>query len=297
MSTFKKAYAFVKKHWGSDDDVLPSDLNRYEDGIDDLYSVTNQTNTNIGNLSNLLSQAKSNIVTAINEIVTNLQSEIETRGNTDTELDRKINVLYTNGFNGEYRHYDGDLTDLNDFTTLGKFEIVKDLSTIKNLPVNASGLVRFSIVVEKRISNVYRQEIHFKSTPFFNRSFYRDTLDNGDWGEWAEVATTTKTDISSLLNGWTCNASFPNVVIQKTGNIATMTAVLQDGVKTAGTQLCVLPAGYRPTQGFKALMVAYADASLVNQEMVRVSIGTGGTITIDTPFTQKYLSINLTYPV
>lgn len=110
-------------------------------------------------------------------------------------LTQQINVLYTNGFNGEYRHYDGDLTDLNDFTTPGKFEIVKDLSTIKNLPVNTSGLVRFSIVVEKRISNVYRQEIHFKSTPFFNRSFYRDTLDNGDWGEWAEVATTTKTDI------------------------------------------------------------------------------------------------------
>lgn len=93
MSTLKKAYAFVKKYWGSDDDVLPSDLNRYEDGIDDLYSVTNKTNTNIGNLSNLLSQAKSNIVTAINEIVTNLQSEIETRGNTDTELERQINVL------------------------------------------------------------------------------------------------------------------------------------------------------------------------------------------------------------
>lgn len=114
---------------------------------------------------------------------------------------KQINVLYTNGFNGEYRHYDGDLTDLNDFTTPGKFEIVKDLSTIKNLPVNTSGLVRFSIVVEKRISNVYRQEIHFKSTPFFNRAFYRDTLDNGDWGEWAEVATTTKTDISYTLNG------------------------------------------------------------------------------------------------
>lgn len=39
MSLLQKAYAFVKKHWAIDDDVYPEDLNRYEDGIENLYEV------------------------------------------------------------------------------------------------------------------------------------------------------------------------------------------------------------------------------------------------------------------
>lgn len=290
MGVLQQAYTFVKKHWSTDDDVFPDDLNRYEDGIDDLYSVTNQTNTNIGNLSNLLSQAKSNIVTAINEIVTNLQSEIETRGNTDTELERKINDL--SNTKSEYigKAFVSDEILLDATYPIAYCGSVGNSSTMPN-----TGQFRVQYIPYFANNEGYSVQIAWGVVT--NSGLWYRVASGTRWEKWESFSTTTKTDISSLLNGWTCNASFPNVVIQKTGNIATMTAVLQDGVKTAGTQLCVLPAGYRPTQGFKALMVAYADASLVNQEMVRVSIGTGGTITIDTPFTQKYLSINLTYPV
>ena len=53
MGVLQKAYAFVKKHWSTDDDVFPDDLNRYEDGIEDLYSRATEQDKQINVLSSL----------------------------------------------------------------------------------------------------------------------------------------------------------------------------------------------------------------------------------------------------
>lgn len=224
MSTLKKAYAFVKKYWGSDDDVLPSDLNRYEDGIDDLYSVTNKTNTNIGNLSNLLSQAKSNIVTAINEIVTNLQSEIETRGNTDTELESKINVLssdLTNLQKLKAPNARGTSTKPSDYINTFKVTGLKTgaecgldgkESFVHVFGINAwadttAGVVEFLVGETGKLYKRYRKN-------------------NTEWEQPIELATTSKTDILVAPNtGYTItfnksckinNIAYINVRVKKT---------------------------------------------------------------------------------
>lgn len=217
MSTLKKAYAFVKKYWGSDDDVLPSDLNRYEDGIDDLYSVTNKTNTNIGNLSNLLSQAKSNIVTAINEIVTNLQSEIETRGNTDTELERQINVLSTDRGYKDTKLVPNN-TDFNTITDNGIYWA--NAWVHKNIPTLQDG-TRLNGVI-----NVYFADSTVYQFFHSNKGKWFREKNAEEWTEWQQVATTTKTDILVAPNtGYTItfnksckinNIAYINVRVKKT---------------------------------------------------------------------------------
>lgn len=51
MGVLQKAYAFVKKHWAIDDDVYPADLNRYEDGIEELYNRATEQDKQIEVLS------------------------------------------------------------------------------------------------------------------------------------------------------------------------------------------------------------------------------------------------------
>ena len=51
MGVLQKAYTFVKKHWSTDDDVYPNDLNRYEDGIEELYNRATEQDKQINVLS------------------------------------------------------------------------------------------------------------------------------------------------------------------------------------------------------------------------------------------------------
>lgn len=184
MGVLQKAYTFVKKHWSTDDDVFPDDLNRYEDGIDDLYSVTNQTNTNIGNLSNLLSQAKSNIVTAINEIVTNLQSEIETRGNTDTELERQINVLSTDRGYKDTKLVPND-TDFNTITDNGIYWA--NAWVHPNILTLADGTRLNGVVHVMQADGVVYQFFHSNKG-----KWYREKYSTG-WTNWQQITTNNET--------------------------------------------------------------------------------------------------------
>ena len=184
MGVLQKAYTFVKKHWSIDDDVFPDDLNRYEDGIDDLYSVTNQTDTNIGNLSNLLSQAKSNIVTAINEIVTNLQSEIETRGNTDTELERQINVL-----SREALKYIGNITTFSEVNETGYYTVEGCLDG--TIPIQYGTLKAYLSGSEKTIETV-----GFKD----NKTIQCHASYNNNTKQWVLEQSATKNEINEVSN-------------------------------------------------------------------------------------------------
>lgn len=243
MGVLQKAYTFVKKHWSIDDDVFPDDLNRYEDGIDDLYSVTNQTDTNIGNLSNLLSQAKSNIVTAINEIVTNLQSEIETRGNTDTELERQINVLLNESEINLPISTSGEAVAIRIKNSIaqgqlsGRYRYTSGHSN--DAPIAKHGIISYKKTNQSKTTDII----------FFADSgeLYTATIDGVTGGyisDWRPIATTTKTDIS-LLNGWTVYVGEVNAV--KIGNLVTIPDVrLKGGTSTKGTILFNLPQGFRP---------------------------------------------------
>lgn len=236
MGVLQKAYTFVKKHWSTDDDVFPDDLNRYEDGIDDLYSVTNQTNTNIGNLSNLLSQAKSNIVTAINEIVTNLQSEIETRGNTDTELESKIN-------------------DLSQETLLA----LPSKKTNKFASFDGSGIAHGA--KSGTYSGIISME-HDGNGMMLGVGTYSSSYDgamddvivarksDGVWQNVKRLATTTKTDILFPYNsGYTTQAThIRNGIVVENNHIYVYINVrkLDGSDVAAGSTIGILPPNCRP---------------------------------------------------
>lgn len=71
MGVLQKAYAFVKKHWSTDDDVFPDDLNRYEDGIEDLYSRATEQSKQINVLSTTHGYVNSNSMGDFNVCVKN----------------------------------------------------------------------------------------------------------------------------------------------------------------------------------------------------------------------------------
>lgn len=64
MGVLQKAYTFVKKHWSTDDDVYPNDLNRYEDGIDELYNRATEQDKQINGLLSMLDKLQVQKITS-----------------------------------------------------------------------------------------------------------------------------------------------------------------------------------------------------------------------------------------
>lgn len=152
------------------------------------------------------------------------------------------------------------------------------------------------LVIER--TNAYRVTLYFYAYRVQQRVYRAEWITHvtPKFSGWVELAQTMTTTDIALLNGWTCNSAFPNVIVQKSGNMATITGLIQSGTKTSGTTLFNIPSGYRPTQGVKILQVAYTSNGISDQEFIRISISAGGVVVIDTTFTKPYLAINLTYP-
>lgn len=136
MGVLQKAYTFVKKHWSTDDDVYPDDLNRYEDGIEELY-------------------------------------------NRATEQDKQINVLSSISF--KFKE-DLNKVDIKTITQSGIYRLI----SCTNAPCSYGVL---------EVTNL-TGNLHYTVIDTINNKMYIMTRrDIGEWTEWAEVATTTKTDI------------------------------------------------------------------------------------------------------
>lgn len=212
MGVLQKAYAFVKKHWSTDDDVFPDDLNRYEDGIEDLYSRTTEQSKQIGVLSE-----------------------------KDVALEEEINGLSNRNYLpvSDNRDIATKPSDYKlKFTFAGlKSTAVTGLSTWSHVfGVNAySGIDGYT--------NIY--EYAFCDGKLYIRSQY--PLNEDTWGEWQQLATTAKTDISSsdLRNLWKIDRT---PTVYKIGGKIFLSGIIREGITTNDTVMMVLPEGFRPKE-------------------------------------------------
>ena len=139
----------------------------------------------------------------------------------------------------------------------------------------------FSVDVTQQSDTVLVQEICGIYGPNQGRKFYRvNTF--GTWTDWKEIATTSKTDISSssLLNGWTMwgNGYGDNLVGCKTGKQVQLNGLLRCGVKTQNTLIVTLPQELRPTCSIikNVSCYPYGTATIEIQSVGNVLVGNIG---------------------
>lgn len=117
---------------------------------------------------------------------------------------------------------------------------------------------------------------------WLNDTIYFNQNINGAWGEWQQIATTAKTDISSssLLNGWTMwgNGYGDNLVGCKTGKQVQLNGLLRCGVKTQNTLIVTLPQELRPTCSIikNVSCYPYGTATIEIQSVGNVLVGNIG---------------------
>lgn len=80
----------------------------------------------------------------------------------------------------------------------------------------------------------------------------------------------------TLLNGWVLE--YGNDKIAKTNSVITFNLNLKSGVTTVGTNICLLPEGYRPNEGLLIDYICYDSNWTVN--MGTVWVGTDGNVVI-----------------
>lgn len=112
----------------------------------------------------------------------------------------------------------------------------------------------------------------------YKRQIYVDNWKD----EWEQIATTTKTNISSssLLNGWTMwgNGYGDNLVGCKTGKQVQLNGLLRCGVKTQNTLILTLPEELRPTCSIikNVSCYPYGTATIEIQSVGNVLVGNIG---------------------
>lgn len=96
-------------------------------------------------------------------------------------------------------------------------------------------------------TNVY--EYAFCNGEMYIRNQY--PLNEDTWGEWKQLATTSKTDIlsSDLLNGWVFDDTSIEENIIRTGNIVSLHLVIKNPtVQGNNSHIYTIPSEYRPTK-------------------------------------------------
>lgn len=241
MGVLQKAYTFVKKHWSTDDDVYPDDLNRYEDGIEELY-------------------------------------------NRATEQDKHINVLSSlqNGFK-LYKDFAEIGDSINNNTPLQT--LIETMQDCSILICNSNGGTAYkglfgTLIVHKRDNWHADLKLTVDSGKAYTAYYNKD---NGvGLRDFEEIATTSKTDISSssLLNGWTMwgNGYGDNLVGCKTGKQVQLNGLLRCGVKTQNTLILTLPEELRPTCSIikNVSCYPYGTATIEIQSVGNVLVGNIG---------------------
>lgn len=139
-------------------------------------------------------------------------------------------------------------------------------------------------------TNVY--EYAFCNGEMYIRNQY--PLNEDTWGEWQQLATTSKTDIS-LLNGWV--AGFPDqyaMHLVKTGNMVNIIACITGGVGSVSTGIATIPVEFRP----KKTILGYADVIGGGYDNSRFLIIPNGTIQTNTEWDSSLIyQISFTYSI
>lgn len=163
-----------------------------------------------------------------------------------TALDTKIDVLNTNrGYLTTKSLDSGDVYELLKIN--GNFAG----NNLINAPTIGSGSENhwyvYNVVMHP-FNNNYGSIIAsgYANSP---KKTHINTLENGKWLGWQEVATTSKINNLPLLNGWKQVANTPyvnNTPVVKNGNVVTIDIFVEGGGSATGTSIFTLPDGYRP---------------------------------------------------
>jgi hypothetical protein len=125
-------------------------------------------------------------------------------------------------------------------------------------------------------TNVY--EYAFCNGEMYIRNQY--PLNEDTWGEWQQLATTSKTDIS-LVNQWTKGIGDMNQYVSKTGNTVTVNASIKGGISDENTVIFTLPDGFKPNSN---LVIAGAK-NWSKEEVARfITVRTNGEVILRSGF-------------
>lgn len=180
----------------------------------------------IGLLSNLTTDEKANLVQAINEIKSET-NEITTRD----YIPITKGVMETNTSPTDY---------INKFKTNG----ARYMPAI-GLPPTSYWCNVFGINSLNGDTGVSEFAVA-KDAMFFRTQVGHGKIANWDGVSWKQIATTEKIEVSShLVNGWVLHVG--NLMIEKTGNICSINAIIKNGATTLTTSILTnMPTLLRP---------------------------------------------------
>lgn len=166
------------------------------------------------------------------EINTKLNGKSDT-SHTHTDLTSLVDSGYLN------TKLLSNATDFNTITKNGKYKIFNGV----NAPI--SGGFGFTLDVTTESDSILTQFAQLCFGVNEVRVFARNRI-SGTWNDWRELATTTKINAVSLLNGWSAAWSADNTLTYvRCGNIVTVVGTLYAGVSTENTNITILPAPNR----------------------------------------------------
>ena len=96
------------------------------------------------------------------------------------------------------------------------------------------------------------------------------------WQPWQQIATTTRTVITSYFNGWSAWANAYHLKLDKIGGRVICSGILVIGARDNGTLICYIPEGFRPTTGLEPRFL-----NGNNGENLQVTIHTSGEVFVD----------------
>lgn len=214
MGVLQKAYTFVKKHWSTDDDVYPDDLNRYEDGIEELYNRATEQDKQINVLSTERGYLNSKEITGVSirtltkngtyAIDTNTCTDIPitnqgwayltVKANNDSYLIHELSYLNIPNATFKYKCLGGVWGEYENFATTTKTDIL--VTPTNGLKVTGNNV---SFVEEIAGIKIYHGELE-AAAPISDNPIVL-TLPKFTSNTWRPV-TFVKQDTKEAYGGW-----------------------------------------------------------------------------------------------
>lgn len=202
---------------------------------------TRALKTEVGTLSGLTTTVKSSIVNAINEVSGYIGELQSLATNAKTSVVEAVNEN-TNGIN--------DLSSIS-------FKFKEDLNKVDIKTITQSGIYRLISCTNAPCSYGVLEvtnltgNLHYTVIDTINNEMYIMTRrDIGEWTEWQQIATTTKTDILFPYNsGYTTQAThIRNGIVVENNHIYVYINVrkLDGSDVAAGSTIGILPPNCRP---------------------------------------------------
>ena len=263
--------SFIKRltPWINGNDVLPDDLNRYENALDE-HERNKSNSSDIGILLHLKTTAKI-IVNAINELFDNIALKLSkddvinnlTTSDATKALAAPQGKALADQINILSKYPLKTIPDLNLQVTADYFSFT---TTPLNCPTTAACYCEIKVWDN---NNIFVEQI-LREIAFDGE--WRRVKNAVGWQTWKKKSTQDKLDIS-LLNGWTnLDGSGNFIKVRKVGSIVFLSGILQAGVKTDGTLVASLPVGYRPVNIVRRILKQY-NSTVFKDVLFEISVG------------------------